>query len=155
MPANGSAKTTRFSSEVALTGCPAHAALLTATTPTIVTSQTNRFDQRCLTLVPLVRRHHTHRSALVFLGGVDRQLDGGLVVVAVEGAGLGRADAHELAVLHLHADEARAAHLATDVDLGNETVGVELVEVADSREDVGTGDRLRVVVVRGDRVVDR
>ena len=39
-----------------------------------------------------------------------------LVVVAVERARLDRVDAHELAVLHLHADEARAADLAADVD---------------------------------------
>ncbi len=41
-----------------------------------------------------------------------------LVAGAVERARLDRVDAHELAVLHLHADEARAADLAADVDAG-------------------------------------
>ena len=45
--------------------------------------------------------------------------------------------------------------LAADVDLRDHAAGVEVVEVADRGEEVGAGDRVRVVAVGLDRVVDR
>ena len=99
----------------ALTGFPAHACTLTTTMNTIVAAQTSRFDHRWFT-----SRAPSSAElvlALVFLHRVDRELERRLVVVAVERARLDRVDAHELAVLHLHADEARAPDLPADVDL--------------------------------------
>src|SRR5262245_56768272 len=116
MPASGNARISRFVRQSALTGCPAQPSSLTATTNRIVPAQTSEFDHRCDTVNTfLVSDPASYEPlALVLLDRVDRQLDGGLVATAVELALLDRRDAHELAVLHLQADEADAALLSTD-----------------------------------------
>src|SRR5215470_11530616 len=115
MPANGSARTSRLVSVVALTGFSAHAATLTPTTKAIVPSQTSRFDHRCDTKTsPAVSYVVASPLTVIFGRRVDVEDDRRLrvarrVLVAVEGARLDRVDTHELAVLHLHPDETRAA----------------------------------------------
>src|SRR6478609_7939297 len=103
MPAMGNAKISMSTIVVHVTGTPAHALQLTATIMMIVAAMTNRLD----------RVFTTGRSSAVCLDRVDRDRDD--VAGAVELAGLGRVDADELPVLHLHADQALAADLAADV----------------------------------------
>src|SRR5258708_3004420 len=141
MPASGSANTTRLVRLVPLTEFPAHAVLLTSTTNAIVPTQTSRFDHPCDT--PHLPPPHPPRAdyelslTLVLLRRVDAERQRRLVVVAVEGPRLLRVDPLELAVHDLHADQARAADLAADVDSRRRhAVGVEVVHVADRREQV-------------------
>src|SRR5476649_1210228 len=105
MPASGSATTTRLVRLVPLTGLPAQADLLTATTNTIVATQTSRFDNRCDT--PALLRAIDYRLALTLerLGCIEGECQRRLVVVAIEGSRLQRIDANEVAVLHLHPDQ--------------------------------------------------
>src|SRR3954451_23917762 len=154
MPATGRATTIQFVMLVPLTGLPAHAALLTKTMNAIVPAQTSKFDHRCDNPELLLAAYDELVSAVIFRSRVDLELQGRLVVVAVEGPGLHGVDALELAVDHLHADEARTPDLAADVDLGRHAVGVEVVHGPDRDEQVRPGDRVRVVVVGLHRVVD-
>src|SRR5258708_19566266 len=101
MPAAGSARTTRLVRDVPLTGLPAQAALLTKTMNAIVPAQTSRFDHRCDTPDPL-RDQADLALTVVFLGGVDRQLQRLLVVVPVELPGLHPLHPHNLPLPPLH-----------------------------------------------------
>ena len=66
--------------------------------------------------------------------------NGGLLSSQSNVPGFDRIDAHELSVLHLHADQARADDLAPDVGAGGgHAVGVEVVDVADRGEQVRPG----------------
>src|SRR5262245_25704481 len=125
MPARGNAKTIRFRMLDPLTVLPAHASLLTTTMKSAVPTHTSRFERRWLTTMHPLRVS----SAVEFLERIDRERRHRST--AVELAGLGRVHPHELAVLHLHADDAHAAELAADVRLGRHAAGVEVVRVAD------------------------
>src|SRR4051794_30124429 len=103
MPAIGSAKINMSTIVVNVTGLCAHDAQLTATTPMAVAASTSRLD----------RVFTTGRSSLVSLHRVHRQGDD--AAGAVELPGLERIDAHELAVLHLHPDQAPGALPRADV----------------------------------------
>ena len=63
---------------------------------------------------------------------------------ALERPGLLGEDADELAVLHLHEDEASVHGLASDVTRRDETAGVELAHCRDRLEE-SRGDRVRPV----------
>src|SRR5467141_1789884 len=103
MPASGSAKITMSTSVVNVTGLCAHAFQLTATTNSAVAAPTSRLD----------RVFTTGRSSLVRLHRVHRQRDD--ASAAVELARLHRVDAHELAALHLHPDQAPGTLPTADV----------------------------------------
>src|SRR3954452_7423932 len=107
MPANGSANMSRSTSVVAVTGACAHADQLTPTTSAAVVRMTSRLD-RVLT---------TGDSSLERLHRVEGH--GERAARAVELAGLDRIDPHELAVLHLHADQALAGLLLADIGRGD------------------------------------
>src|SRR3954451_14518912 len=103
MPAIGNAKISMSTIAVHVTGTPAHALQLTATIRMTAAAITNRLD----------RVFTTGRSSAVRLHGVECRGDG--AARAVELALFNGVDPDELAALHLHADEALAADLPTDV----------------------------------------
>src|SRR5436190_17266227 len=84
MPAMGAAKINMSTTVVNVTGLPAHAAQLTATTRRAVAARTSRLD----------RVFTAGRSSLVRLHRVHRDRDD--ASVAVELPGFDRIDAHEL-----------------------------------------------------------
>src|ERR1700759_3731438 len=123
MPASGNAKISRSSTDSLVIGAPAQAALLTATTRMAVAASTNRLD----------RVFTTGRSSAVRLHRVDRDVE--RAAGAVELARGGRVDPHELPALHLHADQARARLLRTDVGRGDDAVN--RIEHRGARDAVG------------------
>src|SRR4051812_36477822 len=128
MPAIGSAKMTMSTRVVNVTGLPAHAAQLTTTTRRAVAARTSRLD----------RVFTTGRSSLVRLHRVHRDRDD--PAVAVELARFDRVDAHELAALHLHANQAPGTLSRADVGRRDESAGIEVVDLLDRLQHAGPGN---------------